>query len=105
MTSRFGTITTFMFTRHNVCTSVRLSIRGEGAPMEIQEALEIVRKLADDVHLETRQSTGGDSLYRNPQAVRALNRAVQALEFQQERERTRKSLPPNAGKAWSNAED
>ena len=73
--------------------------------MEIQEALEIVRKLADGVHPETGQATRGDAIYQNPQTVRALNRAVQALEFQQERERTRRSLPANAGKAWSNAED
>ena len=73
--------------------------------MEIQEALEIVRKLADGVHPETGQVVGRESLYQHPQAVRALNRAVQALEFQQERERVRRFLPPNAGKAWTNAED
>lgn len=73
--------------------------------MEIYEALEIVRRLADGVHPETGQSVSADSLYQHPQAVRALNRAVQALEFQQERERTRRSLPANAGKPWSNAEE
>lgn len=73
--------------------------------MEIHEALEIVRRLADGVHPETGQSVSTDSPYQHPQAVRALNRAVQALEFQQERERTRRSLPANAGKPWSNAEE
>jgi hypothetical protein len=34
-----------------------------------------------------------------------LNRAVGALEFQDERERTKKFLPANAGKPWSNQED
>ncbi len=72
--------------------------------MEIHEALEIVRRLADGVHPETGQ-VSTDSLYQHPQAVRALNRAVQALEFQEERERMRRSLPANAGKPWSNAEE
>jgi len=54
---------------------------------------------------ENGETLGGDSLYQHPQAVRALNRAVQALEFQQERERSRRSLPANAGKPWSGEED
>jgi hypothetical protein len=73
--------------------------------MEIQEALDVIRRLADGLHPENGEALGGDSLYQHPHAVRALNRAVQALEFQQERERTRRSLPANAGKPWSNEED
>jgi hypothetical protein len=73
--------------------------------MEIQEAIHIVRRLADGLHPENGQVLGGDSPCQHPQAVRALNRAVQALEFQQERERLRRSLPANAGKPWSNTED
>ena len=73
--------------------------------MEIQEALQIIRRLADGVHPETAEVIGRDSPCQHPQAVRALNRAVLALEFQQERERARKSLPMNAGKPWSSTED
>jgi len=73
--------------------------------MEIQEALEVIRRLADGLHPENSETLGGDSIYRHPRAVRALNRAVEALEFQQQRERSRKSLPSNAGKPWSNEED
>lgn len=73
--------------------------------MEIQEALGIVRKLADGVHPETGEVLHNDSVYQHPQAVRALHRAVGALEFQEERERARKFLPANAGKPWSNQED
>ena len=73
--------------------------------MEIQEALEIIRRLADGLHPENGEPLVGDSPYQQPRAVRALNRAVQALEFQQQRESTRRSLPANAGKAWSNEED
>jgi hypothetical protein len=73
--------------------------------MEIQEALTVIRKLADGIHPDTSAVLPGDCLYRHPQAVRALHRATAALEFQEERERAKKFLPKNAGKAWSNQED
>ena len=73
--------------------------------MEIQEALTIVRKLAAGIHPETGEVLSSDSLYNHPQAVRALHRAMAALQFQDERDRTRKFLPSNAGKPWSNQED
>ena len=73
--------------------------------MEIQEALEVIRKLADGLHPETAEPLRQDSLYQMPLTVRALNRAVLALEFQQQKERTRKLLPPNAGRPWSQQED
>jgi hypothetical protein len=37
--------------------------------------------------------------------VRAFHRAVGALEYMEERERSRRTLPANAGKSWSRAED
>jgi hypothetical protein len=73
--------------------------------MELQEAIEIVRKLADGLHPETGQSLPDDSLYQHPQTVRALQRAVDALEVQDHRRRTRNSLPANAGKPWTDEED
>ena len=73
--------------------------------MDIREALEVIRKLADGLHPETGQAVSGDSMYQHPRAVRALNRAVLALEFQEAREHARNSLPANAGKPWSNTED
>ena len=73
--------------------------------MEIPEALSIMRKLADGIHPETGEILSSDCLYNHPQAVRALQRAIGALEFQGERERSRKFLPSNAGKPWSNQED
>ena len=39
--------------------------------MEIQEALAILRKLADGVHPETAEILQKDCLYHHPQAVRA----------------------------------
>jgi hypothetical protein len=73
--------------------------------MELQEAIEIVRKLADGLHPETGQSLPGDCLYQHPQAVRALQHAIDALEIQDHKRRTRNSLPPNAGKPWIEEED
>lgn len=73
--------------------------------MEIEEAMAIIRKLADGMHPETGALLSADSLYQHPQAVRAMHRAMAALQFQQERERAKRFLPKNAGKAWSNQED
>ena len=73
--------------------------------MDIQEALEVVHKLLNGENPSTGQTVSDDSLFQRAQVTAALNRAAQALEFQQQRERTRTSLPANAGKPWSNAED
>jgi len=73
--------------------------------MEIQEALGVVRKLADGVHPETGEVLSRDCMYNHPLAVRALHRAIGALEFQSEREKTRRFLPRNAGKPWTSQED
>ncbi len=70
--------------------------------MEIQEAIKVIRALADGVHPETRESLHADSICRNPQAVMALNRALAALVTQQERELKK---PVSAGQYWSRAED
>lgn len=72
--------------------------------MEIQEALAVVRKLADGIHPDTGVVLPGDCLYHHHQAVRALQIAVAALEFRLQRER-KKFLPKNAGKPWSNQEE
>jgi hypothetical protein len=73
--------------------------------MEIEEALAVIRKLADGIHPETGATLPADNLYQHPQAVRAMHRAMGALEFQAEREHARKFLPRNAGKPWSHQED
>jgi len=73
--------------------------------MEIQEALKIMRALADGVDPVTAETFQPDSLYRNPQCVCAFHKAVGALEYAQERERTRQLLPQNAGKPWTREEE
>jgi hypothetical protein len=70
--------------------------------MEIQEAISIVRSLADGMNPETRESCANDSVYRIPKVVTALNRALGALVSQEERDRNK---PTSAGKYWTHSED
>jgi hypothetical protein len=73
--------------------------------MEIQEALRIMRALADGVNPETGEGLGPDAICQDPPVVRAIHQAVRALEFMQDRERRKRSWPAQSGKAWSRAED
>ncbi len=73
--------------------------------MEIQEALRIMRALADGVNPDTGEVLAADAVYQYPPVVRAFHRAVRALEYVEERERSRNPPPANAGKSWSRAED
>jgi len=70
--------------------------------MELDEAIKIIRALADGVNPETGEILQEDSVCRAPQSVKALNRALGVLVAQQEREKNR---PQNAGKSWSREED
>ncbi len=73
--------------------------------MEIGEALKIMRALADGVNPETGEVLAVDAVYQYLPVVRALHRSVRALEYVEERERSKKTQPANAGKSWSRAED
>ncbi|HTZ96542.1 MAG TPA: hypothetical protein VMB18_09110 [Terriglobales bacterium] len=70
--------------------------------MELEEAVKIIRALADGVNPETGEVLQENSVCRAPQSVKALNRALGALTGQLEREKNR---PQNAGKSWTRAED
>ena len=73
--------------------------------METQEALRIMRALADGLSPQTGEALAADSIYQIADNVRAMHRAVGALEFVLERDEMRKALPPNAGKSWTHEED
>lgn len=73
--------------------------------MEIQEALRIMRALADGIDPETGEALMAGALYQDAPVVRAFHRTVGALEYLQKRERARKTPPANSGKSWSRAED
>lgn len=73
--------------------------------METQEAIKIVRALADGVNPATGEVLTADSIYMDPQNVKALHRAVGALELLADREQNQRLLPGNAGKTWSHDEE
>ncbi len=70
--------------------------------MELEEAIKVVRALADGTHPETGKPLEETAACRTAVAVKALNRALASLVAQSERERRR---PTNAGKAWTREED
>jgi hypothetical protein len=73
--------------------------------MELQEALKIMRALADGMDPQSAEVLPADSACRHPECVFALNKAVGALEYALERERFRQLLPQNAGKPWTREEE
>jgi len=73
--------------------------------MESVQALKIIEALADGLNPYTGQSFEGDSVYDNPNTVRALHAAARALEREHDRERRAQRLPENAGEPWSQRED
>lgn len=70
--------------------------------MEIDDAITTIRALADGLNPTTREALGANDACRQPQSIKALNRALGALLAQQDRE---KRNPANGGRAWSHAED
>ena len=68
--------------------------------MEIDQALEIIRTLADGIDPSTGEVYQSTSPYQNPQTIRALFLAISALEREQNRLRRQRDLPTNAGRSW-----
>jgi hypothetical protein len=70
--------------------------------MEIQDAIRVIRALANGLDPESGEALKDDSVCRIPNSVKALNRALGALVLQEEREREK---PGNSGTYWTRAED
>lgn len=70
--------------------------------MEVQDALQILRALANGTDPETGAKLEDGSTCRRPRTVIALNRAVNALAQEGEREKRR---PANAFRKWTRDED
>jgi len=70
--------------------------------MENREALTVMRALASGMDPESGKTLEAESICRRPQVVKALNRALGALLYLEQREQQR---PPNAGRSWSRDED
>lgn len=78
--------------------------------MELQIARQIIDTLAQGIHPVTGEAMPEDSPYNAPPVIRALHAVSRALEAPGAAEppepaRSRRNLPPNAGKAWSPQED
>src|SRR5258706_10179095 len=73
--------------------------------MQLQNALPIVRALADGVDPHTGDVFADQSPYAEPRTRRALFSAVELMEREVEREKRRERLPANFGKPWTEQED
>jgi hypothetical protein len=73
--------------------------------MENEEALPIVRALAEGVNPATGEVCSGESVFQQPNTIRALARAAEALEAEVGREDRKRKLPTNVGKPWAPTED
>lgn len=74
--------------------------------MDESKALTIVSALANGVNPSSGEVFAADSPYQAPDVIRALFRALQALESSvQRRTRARSDSFGNAGKPWSDEED
>src|SRR5437764_9059006 len=88
-----------MFTDHRNGTFEFVS-SGPEVLMDIQEALKIMRALANGTNPVNGESLEEGSVCRQPQTVRALNRAISALVAEQGRETKRRR---NACRTWTGA--
>ena len=72
--------------------------------MEITKALGIIRTLADGIDPYTGEVYFATSPYQNPETVRALFTAINALEIAQKKEKRKRALPDRAGQPWDDEE-
>ena len=73
--------------------------------MQLQNALPIIRALADGVDPHSGAVFEEATPYAEPKTLRALFSAVELMEREVEREKRRERLPANFGKPWNEGED
>jgi hypothetical protein len=73
--------------------------------MEISEAIRIIKAAADGLNPFTGEVFSTDSVYQHPEMVRALYRALSAMEIQARREKRKRNLPENAGRPWTDEDE
>lgn len=84
---------------------VRNGEPNERCRMDITNALQIIKALSQGVDPHTGEIFPAGSPYQHPDTIRALYEALRALERMEGRLERQKSLPQNAGKAWTTEED
>ena len=77
--------------------------------MEAAKAIEILRKLADGIDIDTGEALSPSSQYNRPDAIRALFAGIEALEGKGSASPTPKQeassdKPPAAGGLWTEEE-
>lgn len=73
--------------------------------MNSAEARQVIERLADGFHPYRDERLGDESVFQDPDTVRALFLAREALSHRAAIESRRRALPEQAGKSWSADED
>lgn len=73
--------------------------------MDINEALKIVEALADGLDPGSGEALPNESCLNDPQVVRALHAAREALRNSIKAANRKSDLPTNAGNSWSKSEE
>ncbi|MDJ0986141.1 MAG: hypothetical protein QNJ26_11400 [Desulfobacterales bacterium] len=73
--------------------------------MQKSKAIDIIKLLADGVHPMTGEQLDKNHVINEPDVIRALNLAVEALVSEDEKIRRQSNLPKRVGKPWSEQED
>ena len=73
--------------------------------MQKSKAIDIIKLLADGVHPMTGEQLDQNHVINEPDVVRALSSAVEALVSEEEKVRRQRNLPKRVGKPWSEQED
>lgn len=73
--------------------------------MNVNEALSVIRSLANGVDPESGEVFPADGVYQRAQTVRALYAAAEALEKQGKVDQRKKQLPAKTGEPWTEDED
>src|SRR5688572_26815972 len=68
-------------------------------------SLEILKSLRDGINPFTGETLSIENHFQHPETVRALYKAVEAMEFFEARMRQRRNLPKNTGITWTKEED
>ncbi len=73
--------------------------------MPAEDALKILKSLAEGIDPESGELIARTSVVQRPDVIRALYEATGALRREVWRDKRRRQLPENAGKAWAPDED
>lgn len=73
--------------------------------MQKSKAIDILKLLADGMHPVTGQQLDKNNVINEPDVIRALNTAIEALSSDEKKIKRQQDLPERVGKPWSEQED